>query len=114
MISKKTIRTRVRQRMGLHPNSYAHEHIAPVARETGQSEEVVKNCLLEGVVMTAYALHLQPLSTYALDDAVQRANDDEKFIATQAKRLASFGVTAELARMAVEQFASEMCHSGTQ
>lgn len=85
MISKKTIRARVRQRMAAHPNSYAHEHIAPVSQATGQSEEVAKICLLEGVVMTAYALHRQPLSTCVLSDAVQMTKEDEKFIATQAK-----------------------------
>mgnify|MGYP003384750728 CR=1 FL=1 len=106
VISKKSIRIHLRQCLQQHPNTYAHEHFAVIAKKVGQSEEIVRLCMLEGVVMTAYTMHCQKLSGDLHVGGQQLS--DEAFIATQATRLASFGVTAEIARMAIEQYPSEI------
>ncbi len=105
MISKKSIRVRLRQRMAQHPSTYAHEHFAAVANEVGQCTDIVRVCMLEGVVMTAYAIHRQRMM--ANEPRPTLVLDDDTFIATQVQRLASFGVTPEIAQMAVEQFPHE-------
>lgn len=106
MISKKSIRARLRQRLEQHPRTYAHEHFAAIGKEVGQSEETVRLCSLEGVVMVAYGMYRQKLSEGM--QIGQQHLSDEAFISAQAHRLASFGVTPEIAWMAVEQYPSEL------
>ena len=104
MISKKSIRARLRQRMALHPRTYAHEHFTAVGHEVGQDADIIRMCMLEGVVMMAYSIHRQRVK--ASEDLVQ-PQDDDVFIATQAQRLATFGMTPEIARMALAQYPYE-------
>jgi hypothetical protein len=105
MVSKKSIRARLRQHMALHPRTYAHEHFAAVGHEVGQDVETIRICMLEGVVMMAYTIHCQRMKASEVN--LVQPQDDDVFIATQAQRLATFGVTPEIARMALEQYPYE-------